>query len=210
MSVNIVCFWWNDWCGDYGPEYVHNLHRSLKKYTTTPFNFYCFTDNPDALEVQTIYFEPKFKWNLNKLIPFDSKYNFTGRIITIDLDTVFLDYIDFILQDPDIFTTNESFGNPNECGGGIVSCRVDYGRKLYYLIKDNQKKIEKQTGGAERLFYRKYVDNPKFWQKKYSGIYSYKKHCQYKIPNDAKIIHCHGVPRTHEIPKLKEYWNNNE
>lgn len=196
--MNIVCFWWGNWCGDYGPRYVRNLRNSIYKNTTIPHNFYCITDNPRELDVQCIKFEPNFKWNLNKLKAFDDKFGLTGKIIIFDLDTIILDNINFILTDQDIFTTNESFGDKGQCGGGIVSTMAGFGKTLLMILEGNTKKITAETGGSERFFYRKYIKNPTFWQRKYSGIYSYKRHCKDGIPKDAKIIHFHGTPRPHE------------
>lgn len=195
-KVTIVCFWWNNWCGKHGPKYVSNLYESLKKHTTVPFNFVCLTDNPDKLKAPHQKFEPIYKWNLNKLQAYHLN---SERIITIDLDTIILKNIDFILTDSDPFTTNETFKQKYQCDGGIVSCTKKYGQSLLKTLEDNKKIVESITKGSERFFYRKYVKKPQFWQQKYSGIYSYKHHCKDKIPEDARIIHFHGRPRPHEV-----------
>jgi len=195
----IVCFWWGNWCGKYGPKYVDRLYNSVLKHTTLPFEFYCMTDRPDLIKQNAIKFNPRFKWNLNKLLVFEQNFDLNDRIITIDLDTVFMDNIDFILADNSQFIVNESFGDRGQCGGGIVSTTYKYGRLLLNKLIKNYETIEAQTKGSERFFYRKYVTTPKFWQRKYSGIYSYKKHCQKGVPKDAKIVHYHGRPRPHEV-----------
>jgi hypothetical protein len=114
-----------------------------------------------------------------------------------------MDNIDFILADNSQFIVNESFGDKGQCGGGIVSTTYKYGRLLLNKLIKNYDSIEAGTKGSERFFYRKYVTTPKFWQRKYSGIYSYKKHCQNGMPEDAKIIHLHGSLKTH----MTDLWN---
>lgn len=195
-SLNVVCYWWGDWAGYWGPVYVKKLHTALKKHTTVDYNFYCFTDTPNALEVPSIRFEPKYKWNLSK---FQCHEYLEGRVLILDLDMLILDNIDDILSFSESFITCEGAYQKGKAGGSIVGTTAEYGRELLSKIKNNKQKIEVETGGSERFFIRKYVKNCQFWQDKYPGIYSWKKDCQDKIPEDARIIRMHGNPRPHEL-----------
>lgn len=85
MKNNIVCFWWGTWGDDYGVKYVNKLYNDLQKHTTLDYNFYCFTDKPEKLDVPTIKFKPKFLWNLNKFEAYNPEHGLEGKIFTFDL-----------------------------------------------------------------------------------------------------------------------------
>lgn len=196
MKNNIVCFWWGTWGDDYGVKYVNKLYNDLQKHTTLDYNFYCFTDKPEKLDVPTIKFKPKFLWNLNKFEAYNPEHGLEGKIFTFDLDTLLLDNIDDILSFDDEFITTEDIYNLKKAGGGIVGATAEYGYKNIWLpLINNTKAITASTGGAERFFFRKYLKNIPFFQNKYQGIYSYKRD---GIPEDARIIMFHGKPRPHE------------
>lgn len=197
--LNVICYWFNDWCVNFGPEYVWRLYRNIKKYTTVPYNFCCFSDKPQKLAVPCIKFEPYLKWNLNKFLAFEY---LSGRVISFDLDIMIFDNIDDILAAEYDFACTHKLKGGNLAGGSIISTTAEYGQKLAAHIKENKSQIEKYTKGSERLYLRKYIKNPTFWQNYHSGIYSYKHHCKESVPKDCRIMVFHGNPRPHET----EYW----
>ena len=196
MKNNIVCFWWGDWGGGYGVKYVEKLYADLKKYVNVDYDFYCITDKPEKLNVPTIRFKPKFKWNLNKFEAYNPEHDIKGRILTIDLDTLILDNIDDIVEFEEEFITCEAIYQPKRAGGGVVGATNGYGYNNIWLpLVKNTNEVTKTTNGAERFFFRQYLKNIPFFQHKYKGIYSYKKD---GILDDARIIMFHGRPRPHE------------
>jgi hypothetical protein len=205
--LNVVCYWWRNWCGYWGPKYIEKLQNMLARNTTVDYKFHVFTDN---MVMRGYYFNPFMKWNLNKFQCFDKKYGLEGRILTIDLDVLILDNIDDILKFDDEFITCEAAYQKGQAGGSIVGTTVQKGRDLWNFILQNKDTVEQETGGSERFFIRKYVPECTFWQDKYSGIYSYKKDCKDGVPSDARIIRMHGKPRPHEIREtselVKKYW----
>jgi len=203
--LNVVCFWFNSWCGKWGPTYVEKLYKSLQKNTTIPFNFYCLTDQPNKV-INPIKFEPNLEWNLNKFLVFNPALKFTGKILTIDLDTVILGNVDFLLEEKKGFWTNKNMKGYDMAGGGIVYTDISTGQKLFRIIYNDYQKILNETKGSERLFIRKYVSNPNFWQNHYKGIYSWKNDCRKGIPEDCVILNGHGSPKLHEISELKGIW----
>ena len=208
--INVVCYWWGDWAGYWGPIYVQKLYQALKRNTSVNFTFFCFTDEPDALRVPSIKFSPKYKWNLNKFVCFDPQYGLEGRVLTVDLDLLILDNINDILCFKEEMITCEAAYKPNLPGGSLVGTTVDFGREnLFNPVKKNTQEVEQKTGGSERFFFRQYLANYDFWQRNYPGIYSYKVDCQDRVPDDARIIRFHGKPRPHECltsQLIEEHW----
>ena len=198
--VNIITYWFNDWCGNLGPFYAFMLHESLKKNITIPFDFNCFTDSTNRLSIPTIEFTPKFKWNLNKFEVFDPKYGLQGKVLILDLDLLILKNIDDIVNFSEEFITCEGAYCSNKAGGSIVGTTIDYGyRYIWKPLIDSPNKVTLMTGGSERMFYRLYLNNIKFFQDKYPGIYSYKKDVKDdQMPKDTRILRWHGDPRPHK------------
>ena len=50
--INIICVKWGT---KYTSIHVNRLYHMLKKNLTMPFNFYCYTDNPEDLSCNIIY-----------------------------------------------------------------------------------------------------------------------------------------------------------
>lgn len=193
LALTVVTYWWGDWCGNCGPKYVEKLYYALKEHTTVPYDFVCFTDQPEKLNVPCVKFKPRFKWNLNK---FEAYNHLQGRILTLDLDTLILKNIDDILEFDEEFITCSGAYQPNKAGGSIVGTTAEYGYKNIWLpLINSTEKITKETGGSERFFFRKYLSNIEFFQNKYQGIYSYKVD---GMKSDARIVIFHGKPRPHE------------
>lgn len=198
--MNIVCFWWDNWCGSYGPLYVKRLYQALKENSSTPFRFVCFTDRPDLIECEAIKFEPYLLWNLNKFQCYDQKFGLEGDVVSFDLDTIILGNIDPFLHFNNLLVTQKNMKGRNLAAGGIVGAKSWYGRKHFHNIVNNKRRIEKETKGAERMYIRKYIPHAPFWE--ISGVYSYKVH---GIPGDARVINFHGSPRPHETEIGRRY-----
>ena len=92
--VNIICMKWGDL---YGPEYVNNLHRGVKRHLARPHRFVCFTDDTEGLdpdiEVAPLPFlkmragETDLRWR--KLSVFAANLaNLSGPTLFLDLDLV--------------------------------------------------------------------------------------------------------------------------
>ena len=92
MSNTILCVRWGD---KYGPEYVEKLKLQCEEKCSSPFNFYCLTDNPTE-----VYDRPLPKtwdrhengnfWAYRKLYMFDEdKVNIEGNnFLYLDLDVI--------------------------------------------------------------------------------------------------------------------------
>ncbi len=98
--VNILCIKWGT---RYGPHYVNELLRGVRRNLRQPFQFYCCTDNATGLdpEVRTIPFpgNPGLKrgWPdvlVKLMVTQDGFGGLTGPTLFLDLDVIILDSID--------------------------------------------------------------------------------------------------------------------
>lgn len=90
----IVKFITLKWGNKYGPEYVNRLYRTIKNIYSDKFEFYCFTDNPDGVECNTIDIKtlPLFSSNVFTAVKLDlfNGLPFEGPYVLLDLDILIL------------------------------------------------------------------------------------------------------------------------
>jgi hypothetical protein len=79
-------------------EYVYKLKRSIERNSTVPFNFFCLT-NEQLPGINTIPVYEYGQWVKMDLC--DPKIN--GRVLYLDIDTVLLGNIDFLLHEDQSF-----------------------------------------------------------------------------------------------------------
>ena len=101
MINYIVCLKWGN---KYGPEYVNTLEQMVRRYCTLPFEFVCFTENPQGLN-STIKVMPIAQsyglngwWHkpllFNPSLPLEDPQ---GTILYMDLDVIVFRSIDKLL-----------------------------------------------------------------------------------------------------------------
>ncbi len=89
------------WGTKYGPEYVNILFNMVKRNTTLPVEFVCFTDDAkglqegiDARPLPTMDLPEDKERGWRKLSCFKKDFELEGRILFIDLDTVIVANMD--------------------------------------------------------------------------------------------------------------------
>lgn len=199
--VTVACLLWGYWGDGHGIEYVHKLRDRIYDHMTVPHDFVCFSDR-DIPGVKTIRFQPKFRWNLNKMILYRPDNGLKGRVLAFDLDIVPMGNLDDFAAYDGRFAVCESF-NPQMkglAGGSIMGFEAGTLPFLWDDLESCSGKWTDRTGGSERLYYRTQIKNCDFWQDLMPGqIASFKRHCQDGIPHDTRILCFHGKPRPHEL-----------
>ena len=90
----------------YGTKDVNNIFRSLKKHTTKPFKFYCYTDydteflDEDINIIELENDDKKLQWY--KLDFFKKGIVKEEDIILMDIDQVIIRNCDFLFDDPEV------------------------------------------------------------------------------------------------------------
>lgn len=100
QQVTAVCVKWGD---KYGPEYVNNLHRAIRRHDTPAriSKLICFTDDSTGIarDVKCLPFDPSTLswkgWWLKAQI-FAPSEHLEGWVLYIDLDTVVCDSLSFL------------------------------------------------------------------------------------------------------------------
>lgn len=104
--LTVACVWVK---GEYPytAEYVECLYRSVRRNLDRPFRFVCLTDRPALFShpIQTIPVEalPVRHTFWTKLRLFDPAIGLTGRVLSLDLDTLVVGALDPIVDYPASF-----------------------------------------------------------------------------------------------------------
>lgn len=146
----------------YGPEYVNRLYNSLRRKSTTNFDFYCYTDDPEGLHPYVIkvplHDPDQFKLQWHKL-----KFHQTGfggikpgdKCLILDIDWIITGDVTPIM---DYDLPEQHFG----CFRRWWSRRQDYcmingGLQMFYM-------------GDTNHLWEKFSADPQYWQEYYINI----------------------------------------
>ena len=216
--LNIVCFKWGDL---FGPEYVNKLYNSIKRNTTIPINFICYTEDPTGVECETREFlEPlPYWWYIIGL--FNPAHGFKNKTIYLDLDTVITGNIDHILTLEEDFATLRDFYRPNGLQTAYIMWEPEWGAFIWDRLKTqypkpgHYKRLLKFAGGTNRFLEQSVgLGNEVVrLQDKFNGeCVSYKVNIRRPerfVPDREKIVFFHGQPRPHEVahlPFMRQHW----
>lgn len=106
--VTVTCVFWGD---KFSKDYVYNLKSSVERNTTIPHRFVCLSDQI-LNGIETIILRPGLTGWWNKMQMFDGRIE--GRVVYLDLDTVIVGNIDWLLQYEGEFAGIEDLGSVNE------------------------------------------------------------------------------------------------
>tara|TARA_B100001173_G_C15946247_1_gene529327 strand:- start:89 stop:862 length:774 start_codon:yes stop_codon:yes gene_type:complete len=160
--------------GKYTPDYVEKLYNSLKRYCTLPFEFICYSDNPNVKADRVIplpnlkYTDIKIHWH--KLTFFSPLFGFQepdDEIIIMDIDQIIVNNIDKIIGwpigDNELISYNKWWGRWTEFKKWKKIPKLNGG---FYKFKSGQCKIIWDT----------FIRSPEDWQLLYfrKGTVTYK------------------------------------
>ena len=104
QKIKICCVYFE---GKYTPDYVEKLYNGLKKHCTLPFEFICYSDNPNVKADKVIplpnpkYTDIKYHWHkLTFFSPLFAHQEPGDEIIIMDIDQVIVSNIDDIIGYP--------------------------------------------------------------------------------------------------------------
>jgi len=216
--INVVCVKWGDL---YSSEYVNKLYRAVKRNTTLPFRFICFTENSNGVipEVEIRPFIVPLTGWWNKVYLFSVECGLEGRVFYVDLDTVIAGNIDAHMSFSGQFAILRDFyadrmKKPNSFGSGLMSWNAPWRPHIWQNFIAETEKSNKGKGDQDYLSTQiSDLENVTFWQDLFSEtgkIVSFKVHVRDQpLPRNTSIICFHGKPRPHEVhglPMMKEHW----
>ena len=197
--ITVACVFWGDKFSD---DYVYNLKSMVERNTTVPHQFVCFSDR-ELEGIKTVKLIPGYEGWWNKMQMFNTDFKLGNRVVYLDLDTLIVDNIDWLLEYDGMFMGIEDLGAVNkhqpELKGRLQSGVMSWDYRL------NSHLWNRFTSSGESQRYRgdgEYLNHivPKyqrdFIQKRYKGKLKSYKYQVYSegITDDLSIICFHGRP----------------
>ena len=228
--ITVACVFWGD---KFSKDYVYNLKSMVERNTTVPHQFVCFSDQkfmerPD-IKVKKLLHGYDSWWNKMQL--FRTDFGLTNRVVYLDLDTLIVNNIDWLMNYDGTFMGIEDLGSVNKhqpylkgrLQSGVMAWDYQLHNHLWERFWTNSTEASKFRGDGEYLneIIPKYSRD--FIQKKYPGKLKSYKYQVYSegITDDLSIICFHGRPsipqamtetvtlpmRTYEPREwIKDYW----
>jgi hypothetical protein len=192
----------------YGPEYVNRLASMVETHLTRPHEFVCLTDEPSGVNCPTAPVGTDLPGWWAKLVLFKPHPSLAGRrIIFLDLDTVIVGNMDFVLDYDGPLAILRDFYRPNGYGSAILSISPLGNPGVWEQF---EKGMMRQYHGDQDWIQA--CMRGDLWQDLSPGkIVSYKVHCQEGVPSEASIVCFHGEPRPHQVshlPWMQEHWHD--
>lgn len=188
----------------YGPEYVNRLAAMVARHMTIPHDFLCLTDNADGLQCDAADIGTTLEGWWAKLILFKPHDRLRDRrVLFMDLDTVIVGNIDFLLEPDEPFVILRDFYRPQEMGSAIMLIDQPYCPEIYSCFPGTHRYW------GDQAWIQECVGSVGVWQDLFPGkIVSYKVHCANGLPEQAAVVCFHGEPRPHQVsdPWMLEHW----
>lgn len=223
-KINVVCLKWGT---KYSSTYVNRLFKMVNKNLTYPFDFFCLTDNPEALDegIRVLPIsDPSLSGWWHKLSLFQADfYGLTGTALYLDLDVVITGELDSLIDfRPGEFCIMKDTGRQKWDKFNSSVMRFELGSMSYvwegFLFNRNWI-FEHMYGDQDwiSLMVPNGVTYPE------DLVVSFKKHCHAqgwsmlglgewlmkrewlhpsgiaRIPNGARVIVFHGLPNPEDV-----------
>jgi len=139
QKIKICCVYFK---GKYSPDYVAKLYNGLKTYCTLPFEFICYSDNPNVKADVVIPLKPHsdIKYHWHKLTFFSPLFAYQkpgDEIIIMDIDQIITgnvdDMIGWPVADNEIITYNKWWGKRQtpKIQGGFIKFKSGTGTVIW-------------------------------------------------------------------------------
>jgi len=181
--------------GDYRSEHVQALQANVRRFTTMPINFVCYTDK-FVPGVDCILLEKGYPgwWSVPEV------FRQAGSVVVAGLDSIFVDSLDPFFElamnsKPSDFWMIKAFAKNRKYASGMMSWNGDWS----WLWKNfDYNRAKKRFRGEQEYTINRLTNkgiNIKTLNDRIPGIYSYRWHCQEQLPVDARAVLFHGQPR---------------
>lgn len=194
MSLTVACVLWRgpNARRDYRPEHVSRLRDMVARHLTVPHRVVCLSNWPVPCERIPLVTSREGWWAKTELLRPDL---FTGRVLYLDLDVTIIDNIDEIAAYPGQFVTLRDWLTLG-FNSSVMLWDAGIADHLYrdLTLADMNRLHGDQDWLTER--FPSAATFPRSW------VVSYKANVRPKgrVPDGAKVIVWHGVPKPWQLP----------
>jgi hypothetical protein len=197
--ITVACVFWGD---KFSEDYVYNLKSMVERNTTVPHQFVCFSDR-ELEGIKTVKLISGYQGWWNKMQMFNTDFRLGNRVVYLDLDTLIVGNIDWLLEYDGMFMGIEDLGAVNEhqpelkgrLQSGVMSWDYRLNSHLWNRFASSGES-QRYRGDGEYLNHIIPKYQRDFIQKKYKGKLKSYKYQVYSegITDDLSIICFHGRP----------------
>ena len=180
----------------YSDLHVNRLYNMVKRHLTLPFNFVCFTENPErcnsSIDIRPLPIVPTIQgWWWKTYIFSDYHFGIEDVNLYFDLDMVIIKNIDKLIDyESEHFVglqdVGRVFNKPDKLGSAVMRWRGHTHKKLWTRIVADPSVTLKYPGGDQDYIWAFIKDCIKFFPPKW--IMSYK----WEIRNKKDLIRLNG------------------
>lgn len=199
--VTVACVFWGD---KFSEDYVYNLKSMVERNTTVDHQFVCLTDRKKMDGIRTVPLIPGYDGWWNKLQLFNTDHRLGNRVVYLDLDTLIVSNIDWLLKYDGIFMGIEDLGSVNEhqpylrnrLQSAVMSWDYNFNGDVWRRFASNPQVMQQFRGDGEYLNVAISSMSRDFIQKKFPGKLKSYKYQVYpdKLTEKLSIVCFHGRP----------------
>lgn len=210
--LHVVCVKWGK---KYGPDYVNKLYHGVQKYLTEgPYDFTCFTENPDGLDdgIKVVPLAENWTGWWGKATLF-SDTGIEGRLLYIDLDTVITGSLNDLARYRGTFAVMGT--SDLECekakdgyNTSIIAWHSDFGKEIYGVLKKYYDQALKFICRFD-FWTEMMITNADLVQELFPGQFlDYLTYCKETVPDGCRMVCFPRDPKPHEYTSewIRELW----
>ena len=205
--------------GTYGEGHVNGIYNACKKFISSDFEFYCFTDYTGDFSINEINKVPLIHnwpgyWSKMELFRPDVFPN--DDVFYLDLDTLITNDITEIATFKTEFFGMRDFNMLNELSSGVLKFESKASHYIYQTFLNNPTFWMKCRGGDQEAIRKILKKTPDFMQDIFPRrMAEFKNHCwnpnrrSVSIPSNYWIVCFHSSPKMDDIqndPVIRKYW----
>lgn len=194
----------------YSADYVNKLERQIARFTTLPYEFICFTDDSKGIATRNCLDIGKDAlpgWWSKLLLFARHPYLMQRRFVYLDLDTVIVDNVDFLLRFKGEFCILQDWWAPTY-NSSVMAVDEWFGKQIWDQFSPE---VMKQYYGDQDWITSCLFSTPvAVWQERAPNkIASYKADNLQDGPNGHAIVCFHGDPKPHTFKEgwVHDSWN---
>jgi hypothetical protein len=195
--------------GDYTAEDVRVLLNQVARNTSYPFNFYCYTDDIDGVNA-TLDFSLgdihicRLTMDYPGWWSFPELFRNSGPMVACGLDSIIVGSINLLFEismgaKDDEFYMVRAFNRKKDFASCIMAWNGDFSDVFTQFNFSAHTAIFRGEQDYTIWKLKRMGVKLKVINDLYGGIYSYKHHCQRRLPENARFVLFHGHPRPSEV-----------
>lgn len=206
--ITFVTFKWGD---KYTATHVNTLARMLARHCATPHRLVCVTNEREGIDWQigSVADQEDFAdwpsphgkgspscYRRLRLFRPDARETFGDLIVAIDLDTVISGDVAPLFDRPESFVGWQDPLSKRQICGSLWMLRAGSHPEVWERFDRHGVAAAYSAGfkGSDQAWMSHVLPGAARWTEQ-DGVLSYRAHCAYRLPADARIVFFHGKPK---------------